>query len=147
MPWLQAVMDVNGAQPAKMLDLLGRHFDDLDGVPITVLGMAFKPETSDIRESPSIEVTQRLLDLGAAVTVYDPVAHDEVVKVFGSRLAYALHLESAVEGADGILLMTRWNQFKRVPELLRKRSRQPVVVDGRRLLASDSVAVYEGIGL
>ena len=76
---LQSVMDVNEAQPAKMLDLLGRHFPDLDGVAVTMLGMAFKPETDDIRESPSLEVTEQLLARGAVVTVFDPVAHHGVV--------------------------------------------------------------------
>ncbi len=144
---LQSVMDVNEAQPAKMLDLLGRHFHDLDGVAVTMLGMAFKPETDDIRESPSLEVTEQLLARGAVVTVFDPVAHHGVVKVFGDRVTHAEDLESAVEGAQAILLMTRWSDFERIPELLRDRPRQPVVVDGRRLLAKDSVAMYQGIGL
>ena len=144
---LQSVMDVNEAQPAKMLDLLGRHFPDLDGVAVTMLGMAFKPETDDIRESPSLEVTEQLLARGAVVTVFDPVAHHGVVKVFGDRVTHAEDLESAVEGAQAILLMTRWSDFERIPELLRDRPRQPVVVDGRRLLAKDSVTMYQGIGL
>lgn len=144
---LQSVVDVNDAQPAKMLDLLGRHFPDLSGVRITVLGMAFKPGTDDIRESPSLEVTGRLLAEAADVMVFDPVATDEVARVFGDRVTYAKDLESAVGGAQGIVLMTRWDEFKRVPELLRNRTPQPVVVDGRRLLAKDSLAVYEGIGL
>lgn len=144
---LQSVMDVNEAQPAKMLDLLGRHFPDLDGVAVTVLGMAFKPGTDDIRESPSLEVTEKLLARGAVVTVYDPVAHHGVVKVFGGRVTHGEDLESAVEGAQAILLMTRWSDFERIPELLKTRPQQPVVVDGRRLLAKDSVAIYQGIGL
>ena len=144
---LQSVMDVNEAQPAKMLDLLGRHFPDLDGVAVTVLGMAFKPGTDDIRESPSLEVTEQLLARGAVVTVYDPVAHHGVVKVFGDRVTHGEDLESAVEGAQAILLMTRWSDFERIPELLKTRPQQPVVVDGRRLLAKDSVAIYQGIGL
>jgi len=144
---LQSVMDVNEAQPAKMLDLLGRHFPDLDGVAVTVLGMAFKPGTDDIRESPSLEVTEQLLARGAVVTVYDPVAHHGVVKVFGDRVTHGEDLESTLEGAQAILLMTRWSDFERIPELLKTRPQQPVVVDGRRLLAKDSVAIYQGIGL
>jgi UDPglucose 6-dehydrogenase/GDP-mannose 6-dehydrogenase len=130
-----------------MLDLLGRHFPDLDGVAVTVLGMAFKPGTDDIRESPSLEVTEQLLARGAVVTVFDPVAHRGVVKVFGDRVTHAEDLDSAVEGIQAILLMTRWSDFERIPELLRDRPRQPVVVDGRRLLAKDSVTMYQGIGL
>ena len=144
---LQAVIDVNEGQPAKMLELLGRHISDLKGAPITVLGLAFKPGTDDIRESPSLEVTERLLAEGARVVVYDPVANHEVAKVFGDRIAYADSLESALDDAQGVLIMTNWSQFQRLPELLRDHDRQPVVVDGRRLLPKDSVSVYEGMGL
>lgn len=144
---LQAVSDVNKAQPAKMLELLRRQIPDLQGVPITVLGMAFKPGTDDVRRSPSLEVTERLLAEEARVIVYDPVANHEVARVFGDRVAYAESLESALDQAQGVLIMTGWGQFRRIPDLLRDRDRQPVVVDGRRLLPKDSVTRYEGIGL
>jgi UDPglucose 6-dehydrogenase len=143
---LRAVIGVNETQPQRMLELLERHLPDLPDRTVTVLGMAFKPGTDDIRESPSLPVTRELLARGALVTVHDPIARDEVAKIFGDRVRYADDLQSAVDGADAILLMTRWEQYRRLPELLAGRPEQPVVVDGRRLLARDSVARYEGIG-
>jgi UDPglucose 6-dehydrogenase len=143
---LRAVIGVNETQPQRMLDLLERHLPEVRGHTVTVLGMAFKPGTDDIRESPSLPVTNELLARGALVTVHDPIARDEVAKIFGDRVRYADDLQSAVDGADAILLMTRWEQYRRLPELLADRAEQPVVVDGRRLLERDSVARYEGIG-
>jgi UDPglucose 6-dehydrogenase len=146
MPLLQAVIEINEAQPRRMLDLLSRHFSTIDGTPVTVLGMAFKPGTDDIRESPALIVTDELLARGAKVTVFDPVAHKPVEDRYGDRVRYADDLEDAISGAEAILLMTRWAEFERLPSLLDTREPQPLVVDGRRLLDPDSVERYEGIG-
>ena len=144
---LRSVIEVNEAQPAKVLELLARHVDDLAEVPVSVLGVAFKPGTDDIRESPALPVIAELLARGAEVTVYDPIAGEAVAKVFGDRVRYAPSVEDAVAGAAALLLMTRWDHFNVVPELLAGRDPQPVVIDGRRLLAKGSVERYEGIGL
>ncbi len=109
--------------------------------------MAFKPGTDDIRESPSLAVTDRLLAAGANVTVFDPIAHHETSKVFGERVSYADSLDAAVNGADAVLVMTRWAEFEVLADLLAPVSPQPVVVDGRRLLAKDAFTRYEAIGL
>jgi UDPglucose 6-dehydrogenase len=140
------VIEINEAQPRRMLDLLSRHFSTIEGTPVTVLGMAFKPGTDDIRESPALVVTDELLSRGAKVTVFDPVAHKPVEDRYGDRVRYADDLEDAISGAEAILLMTRWTEFERLPSLLDKREPQPLVVDGRRLLDPDSVERYEGIG-
>lgn len=144
---LQSVIDINDTQPARMLDLLTRHIPDPEGVAVTVLGMAFKPGTDDIRESPALTVTDELLSLGANVTAFDPVARRPIEDLYGERLRYAEDLEDAIAGAKAVLLMTRWNEFKRLPKLLQSRDPQPLVVDGRRLLDPSSVERYEGIGL
>jgi len=146
MPLLKAVIDINESQPAQMLQMLSRHVIDLDGVPVTVLGMAFKPGTDDIRESPALVVTDELLDRGADVTVFDPVAQRPVYEIYGDRLKYAETLEDAVRDAEAILLMTAWHEFTRLPGLLGPRQHQPVVVDGRRQLEHDTITTYEGIG-
>jgi UDPglucose 6-dehydrogenase len=143
---LRSVMDVNEAQPLKMLDLVDRHFDSLDGVPVTVLGMAFKPETDDIRESPSLTVTDELLRRGASVTVFDPIARDAVRATYGDALTYATDLDAAVTDATVVLLMTRWDQFADLPKILAGAGNEPLVVDGRRMLDPQSVARYEAIG-
>ena len=144
---LESVIGVNEAQPAQMLRLVRRHLPDLRGVHVAVLGMAFKPGTDDIRESPALGVTRSLLDLGAVVKAFDPVARAEAERVFGRRVDFVDRLESAIDNVSAVMIMTRWPQFERLPELIAALPRPPLVVDGRRMLAKDSVPRYEGIGL
>jgi UDPglucose 6-dehydrogenase/GDP-mannose 6-dehydrogenase len=143
---LQGVLDVNAHQPAKLIDLLKHHLGEVDGVPVTVLGLAFKPNTDDIRESPSIPVVKTLLAEGAVVTAYDPAAAAEAKKVLGDRIRYAGDLPSAIDGAKAIVIVTRWDEFKALPKLLAGRANAPLVVDGRRMLDKRSVPRYAGIG-
>jgi UDPglucose 6-dehydrogenase/GDP-mannose 6-dehydrogenase len=147
MALLKSVIDVNEAQPQKMLALLQKHFPNLQGRRITVLGMAFKPGTDDIRESPSLPVTQQLLDAGAIVTGFDPIAREEAHKVFGDRVAFREDLADALRDAEAVLLMTRWPQFEQLPELVKALAAPPLVIDGRRMLARSAFSRYEGIGL
>lgn len=145
---LDSVVKVNLAQPAKMLELLGSRFNTLRDVRVTVLGVAFKPGTDDIRESPSLPVIQTLLDGGARVTVFDPVARGEAERHFGTgALHYADAFEEAVSDAQAVLLMTRWPEFGRLPEILAKATVQPLLVDGRRVISRTAVDCYEGIGI
>ena len=143
---LSAVMDVNYAQPGRMVELLSERIGSLAGARVTVLGMAFKPGTDDIRESPSLPVTADLVARGARVTVYDPIASPAVKAVLGDQIRYADRLAPAVGEADGILIMTRWDEFLELPTILKGRDPQPVVVDGRRMLPANSVERYAGIG-
>ena len=145
---LDAVVEVNIAQPGAMMTLLAGHFDLLEGVRVTVLGLAFKPGTDDIRESPAIPIIMELLARKAQVTAFDPVARKEAEKHFGDgALDYADTLHEALENAQAVLLLTRWPQFDRLPEMLAKHSKQPVLIDGRRVVNKNSVERYEGIGL
>lgn len=147
MPLLDAVVQTNQAQPARMIELLRRQVPDLRGARVAVLGMAFKPGTDDIRESPSLPVTHALLAEGAVVSAYDPIAREPAEAVFGSSVTFSDTLEEATDGVAAILLMTRWKHFERLPQLLAERGQDCAVIDGRRLLAKDSVERYEGIGL
>ncbi len=148
MALLDAVIAVNEAQPERVVDLMIDGLGEVAGRRIAVLGLAFKPETDDIRESPALPVVRRLVELGADVVAFDPIAEGEARKeLAGLEVSYASTLAEAVEGVDGIALMTRWGEFERLPELLGGRDGQPLVVDGRRMLARDSVARYAGIGL
>jgi len=147
MELLKAVIDVNRAQPEKMMELLRKHLPELRGRKVAVLGMAFKPGTDDIRESPSIPVTRQLLDAGAVVVAYDPVARHEAERLFGNDVRFLEDLAEAVAGVEAVLVMTRWPQFDSLPDLLKRSSIQPVVIDGRRMLPRDAVPRYEGIGL
>lgn len=147
MQLLQAVVDVNHRQPQEMLRLLGRHFPILQGVRVTVLGLAFKPGTDDIRESPAIPIINELVRQGAEVTVYDPVVKQGDSAIFGSEaIRYLCNLKESVAQTQAILLLTRWDEFKDLPNLVSTLPDPPVVIDGRRLLDSFSVPRYEGIG-
>jgi UDPglucose 6-dehydrogenase/GDP-mannose 6-dehydrogenase len=147
MDLLRSVIGVNEAQPEKMLDMLRRHYPDLAGRRIAVLGMAFKPGTDDIRESPSLPVTRALVEAGARVTAYDPVARHEAEAVFGTAVNFRDDLAEAVADAEAVLVMTRWPEFAALPGLIAGAANPPLVIDGRRMLARDSVPRYAGIGL
>lgn len=148
MPLLEAVMRINQAQPQQVLARLRKHFPSLAGKQVTVLGLAFRPDTSDMRESPAIPIVRALVEQGAHIRAYDPAAAVEASKVFpNGTLKLCESLEQAVAGADAVVLVTRWEEFRHLPEVLARLDRRPVVVDGRRLLDKTQIASYEGIGL
>ena len=144
---LDAVIEVNALQPYRILALLDRHFPALAGVYVAVLGLAFKPGTDDVRESPALPVVRELLVRGARVRAFDPVAMGEAQRLLDDeRVAFAKDLRDAVEGVHAAVIMTRWPEFGDLPRLLEDRTDPPLVIDGRRMLAPNSVARYEGIG-
>lgn len=147
MKLLESVIEVNANQPEKMIEMLKKHLPNLEGAKVAVLGMAFKPGTDDIRESPAIPVAQTLLNEKAIVTSYDPIARLEAEKVFGDSVDFRDDLKEAIAGVDAILVMTRWQHFQQIPELLAGLENPPLVIDGRRMLEKTSVPRYEGIGL
>lgn len=147
MDLLDAVIRVNAAQPEKMLGMLKNHYADIAGRRIAVLGMAFKPGTDDIRESPALPVTQNLLAEKAIVTCYDPIARHEAEKVFGDQVAFHEDLHKAIADVDAILIMTRWQHFDALPAMLKDAPAPPLVIDGRRMLEKTALPRYEGIGL
>lgn len=142
---LQSVLDINREQPSEVMRLIGRHFASLQNVPVTVLGLAFKPDTDDVRESPAFPIIRALKTQGARVTAYDPVARPtDHADMAGVTLAESL--AAALEGAEIVVLVTRWTEFSQLSGLLGKLGRRPLVVDGRRVLDPDAFALYEGIG-
>jgi UDPglucose 6-dehydrogenase/GDP-mannose 6-dehydrogenase len=148
MPLLDAVMKVNEEQPKQLLRLLDKHFASLEKRQLAVLGLAFKPGTDDVRESPAIPVIRELVARGASVNAYDPVARDAARAVLGnSQIRYRDSLQEAVRGADAVLVLTSWPEFEALPALLDKMGVHPLVVDGRRMLEPETVAHYAGIGL
>jgi UDPglucose 6-dehydrogenase len=146
MPLLDAVIETNRAQPERMLALLGKHFPSLRGVKVGLAGLAFKEDTDDMRESPSITLARLLLERGAVVSGYDPVAKDTARAALPAGVTLVDSLEQLVDGADALLLVTRWAEFQRLPALLGGRPNAPLLVDGRRVLDPRSVPRYEGIG-
>lgn len=148
MELLDAVMQVNEKQPHQVMSLLKKRFPSLTEVRIAILGLAFKPGTDDMRESPAIPVVRELLAQGAEINAYDPVAQREAQRLFGNHhIAYSDNLRQTVENVQAIVLLTRWEEFGKLPDLLVNLNPQPVVVDGRRMLDKTSIARYEGIGL
>ena len=142
---LQSVLDVNAGQPAEMMRLIGRHFPSIRDVPVTVLGIAFKPDTDDVRESPAFPLIRQLKQHGAKLTAYDPIARPaQHPDLAGVTLANSLR--EAVADAGVILLVTRWAEFSGLAALLDEIGSEPLVVDGRRVLNPNHFARYEGVG-
>lgn len=135
---LKAVEEVNEKQKRILFDKVARHFGgNPAGLNIAVWGLAFKPETDDMREAPSLVVIDLLLKSGCNVTVFDPVAMEEGRRRLGRKVTYAKDMYDAVKDADALLLLTEWKQF-RMPawKLVRSLMRQPVVIDGRNIYDS-----------
>ncbi len=148
MPLLEAVAGINETQPLQLLLLLRRRFPDLKGVRVAILGLAFRPGTDDMRESPAIPVIRGLLAAGAQVKAYDPAANHEAEKLFTKDpVSLCDKLRDAITDVDAVVLVTRWEEFRRVPELLAHMDPPPVFIDGRRMLDKHGIARYEGIGL
>ena len=148
MDLLNAVLAINERQPQQIIHILKKQFPSLRGVRITILGLAFRPDTNDMRESPAIPIIRTLLHEGAKVKGYDPVAADEARKLFSPQeLELSETLSDGLTQADAIVLVTRWDEFRTVPELLKQIAPQPLFVDGRRLLSKESISGYAGIGL
>jgi UDPglucose 6-dehydrogenase len=146
-PVLEAVLTVNAHQPDQVVKLLERGLGPLGGRRIALLGVAFKPDTDDVRESPSLRVAERLVAAGAEVIAFDPAAAETARAALPDAVTLASSLDAALADVDGVAIMTSWRDFAAVPSLLAERPDPPLVVDGRRMLAPDSVARYGGIGL
>jgi len=148
MQLLDAVMRINEQQPGHIISLLTKNFPDLRGVKIAVLGLAFKPGTDDLRESPALPIIQELLTREARIRAYDPVANREAEKALGNHnITYCDNLSQTIDGVQAVVLLTRWEEFRDIPRLLAGLDPQPLFIDGRRMLGKKSVARYEGIGL
>ena len=131
---LRAVVDVNRERAGHFVDGIARALGPLERRVIAVLGLAFKPNTDDMREAKSVEVVERLLERGATVRAYDPVAMEHARKTLPSTVVYCESPYEAAGGADAVALVTEWNEFKFLNlERLRGVMRRPVVFDGRNL--------------
>ena len=147
---LKVLMAVEAANSAQK-HVLGRKIkqrlgDDLTGRHFALWGLAFKPNTDDMREAPSLELLTDLLAAGATVTAYDPAAMHEAQRVRGNepRVRYAQSPNEALEGADALVIVTEWKEFRSPDfELIKERLKQPLIVDGRNLY---DPALVRGMG-
>jgi len=131
---LRRVVEINRERAGHFVDMVVKALGPLDGVAVAVLGLAFKPNTDDMREAKSVEVIDRLLERGAVVRVYDPVAMPNARKVLPGSVTYCESPYEAATGADAVALVTEWNEFKFLNlERLRGVMRRPLVFDGRNL--------------
>ena len=150
---LKSVISVNERQKLKPVEKLLKHIPNLEGVKVALWGLAFKPETDDMREAPSIPIVKRLLELGATVRAYDPVAVENAKRVFreemrkfGERLQFLADKYEALEGADALILVTEWPEFRDVDF---DKLKGKVVIDGRNLWEPSVMrqfCTYESIG-
>ena len=138
---LNAALEVNETQPDKLVDLLAEKAGNLRDKNVTVLGLAFKPGTDDVRDAPSIKIVNALLNRGAKVYAYDPKAVENFKKLFGDRVHYCASAAEAARQSKYILIVTEWDEFKD-----KNLYKGKVVIDGRRIEeAKESAEYYEGI--
>jgi UDPglucose 6-dehydrogenase len=129
-----AVAATNRRQREKAARFAREILGSLEGKRIVVLGLAFKPETDDLREAVSIAVVNSLLSAGAIVTVWDPRAMQQAHRMLGDRVRYATDTVNALEQADCCILVTEWTEFKNLkPKTFLEKMRQPILIDGRRI--------------
>ncbi len=149
---LEAVMQVNTNQKLHLLPKLLSYFNnDISGKRIAFWGLAFKPNTDDIREAPALELISELISLGALVIAYDPEAMGNVKNEIGDVITYAANQYNALDGADALIIATEWNEF-RTPDFNKMKSllKNPAIFDGRNLYElyqmEDGGFHYESIG-
>jgi UDPglucose 6-dehydrogenase len=148
---VEAVDETNDDQKSMLVPRIERHLGGLAGKTVAVWGLAFKPRTDDMRAAPAIAIIERLLGCGAAVRAYDPKAEEQARRLFGDRVAFTGRAYEAVKGADALVVVTEWNEF-REPDFARIRSlmRHPAIFDGRNIydpkVIRDNGFYYEGIG-
>ncbi|QDU33094.1 UDP-glucose 6-dehydrogenase [Poriferisphaera corsica] len=142
---LESVHRVNQQQRDVFLTKLESHFEGADWskLKIAVWGIAFKPGTDDVREAPSITLIQKLLEKGATVTAYDPVAHETAGEVLTDSITYANNAIEAINDADALIVCTDWSEFKNPEfELMKDKMATPVIFDGRNVYRRSTMREY-----
>jgi len=148
---VESVIKVNQNQRGVMVEKIEKAVGTLEGKMIGILGLAFKPNTSDVRESPAIDIIQALLQKGAKVKAYDPEGMDEFKKAVNSiNLTYEMDAYSVVKGVDGLVILTEWNEFRNLDlKEVKKLMAQPLIVDLRNIYEPERMAElgYQYIGV
>lgn len=148
---IEAVEAVNERQKSIVFTKLQQLLGDLNGKTIALWGLAFKPETDDMREAPALVIIKKLIEAGAKVKVYDPVAMTECHRRIGDVVTYSKDMYDALVDADALALITEWKVF-RMPswDVMRRLMKQHVIVDGRNIYDREEVSAenfaYTAIG-
>ena len=149
---LDAVIKVNYEQRARFYQKIHDHFDgDLKGMQIALWGLAFKPETDDIREAPALYIIDKLLEAGAKVKAYDPEAMDNVKALYGDRIDFCDTMYDTLEASDFLVIVTEWSAFRQPDfDKIKDTLKLPLVFDGRNLYDKERIKelgiVYQSIG-
>ena len=132
---LRAVEEVNEAQKSILFEKIMKRFDgNLQGKKVAIWGLAFKPDTDDMREAPSLVLIEKLLAAGATVSVYDPIAMEECKRRIGDIVTYAKDIYDAAFDADALMVVTEWKEVRLPSWAVRKRTmKQPILIDGRNI--------------
>jgi UDPglucose 6-dehydrogenase len=137
---LKETIAINEFQRELLVKKAVERFGDLQGLKIAMLGLAFKPETDDMREAPAITLAAALSKLGAETIAFDPVATENAKKVIGDTIKYANSIEEATIGADAVFLVTEWDIFKQIDlEDMLAKMKQPIIFDGRNCLPEEKI--------
>lgn len=152
---LKAVEEINDKQKLVLIQKIKRHFgENFSGKKFAVWGLSFKPKTDDIRESPSIELIQKILENGGAVSLFDPAANEKAKFIFKKRTGKVKFFESyydSLKDADALIIMTEWNEFRKPDfDKMKALMKTPVIFDGRNIynprILKEKKFVYYGIG-
>ncbi len=145
---LNAVEKTNKQQIMNIMELIKQNIGKIKGKKITVLGVAFKPNTDDVRDSTSIELIRRLMKSGAIVTIHDPKALDNARKIFHDNTKYAKSILSALKNSQCTVIMTKWKEYERINNKTIKHMDKKFIIDTRRILSNKNLnAKYYAIGL
>ena len=145
---LNAVEKTNRQQINNIIELIRKNIGKIKGKRITVLGVAFKPNTDDIRDSMSIELIHRLIKSGAVVKIHDPKALDNARKIFYDNITYTNSISSALKNSQCVVIMTKWKEYERINNKTIKYMNRKFIIDTRRILSNKNLdAKYYGIGL
>jgi UDPglucose 6-dehydrogenase len=131
---LEEVENINKSQPLKAVQFCKKQLGNLKDKNIAVLGLAFKPNTDDMREARAIPIINQLTQEGANVTAYDPVATPTAKTIFKNKIKYATSTINCLKNADCCILVTEWDEFKKLkPKDFAENMKQPILIDGRRI--------------
>jgi UDPglucose 6-dehydrogenase len=150
---LPMVEDVNMRQKNLLAEKVLAYFKgDVKGKKIALWGLSFKPRTDDMRDAPSLVIIERLLAAGAVIEAFDPVATQETKKIIGERIGYGVKNYEVLKGADALLIVTEWNEFREPDfEKIRALMKNPVIFDGRNIFDGKKLKEkgfqYFGMGL
>lgn len=148
---IKAAIEVNENQKIKLIKKARKYYDSFEGLNIAVLGLSFKPNTDDLRDAPSLDCIPILLDDGAKIKAYDPVAENNYKKIYPTEIEYCKSLEDTLKDTDICFIFTEWDFVKNMDtELFEKLMKKPIVLDGRNCFDINEMKarkiIYESIG-